>query len=365
MSAKKTKKARKHHRWTAWDAGTLEPRLMMSAVPLAAEVSLTRVDRSAEGAPSPTAHLPQWSQATRLILTNNTNRAVRIGVSDINDSDWDGYDRPDNNLDGAVLAPGRTLDAREEINVWSNPQFTITLYDEATGAQIVTARASFRTLSLRPPYSSWTLSPDSSRAYNDGQALRFYWRSDKQNTGRFVLDPVSASPRKGLAPSHPAPGRLDVGMATRVILTNNTNRAVRIGISGIDDSDWDGYDRPDNNLDGVVLAPGRTIDAREEINAWSNPNFTITLYDEATGAQIVTARASFGALWVDPPYFAWTLSPDSSRAYNDGQVLRFYWRSDKTDTGRFVLQPVSASPRRALPRPTPSTVGWTPARRPT
>lgn len=76
------------------------------------------------------------SKESYLQITNNTNQSFSIAVSDIQNSDWDGVSRPDQNFQGVTIQPGTSNKQREELNKYANSAwFKMTL--KFSGGQTV------------------------------------------------------------------------------------------------------------------------------------------------------------------------------------------------------------------------------------
>ncbi len=72
------------------------------------------------------------SQKTILCVRNRTAQPHDLDVTNIDNFDWDGTSRPDNNFRGQRIAPGETRCNREEVNSYSKPAFTFLVDGDAT-----------------------------------------------------------------------------------------------------------------------------------------------------------------------------------------------------------------------------------------
>jgi 1-phosphatidylinositol phosphodiesterase len=72
------------------------------------------------------------SKKTILCVHNKTTQAHNLDVTDIDNFDWDGVSRPDNNFRGLVIGPGETRCNREETNTRSKPAFTFLVDGDPT-----------------------------------------------------------------------------------------------------------------------------------------------------------------------------------------------------------------------------------------
>lgn len=69
------------------------------------------------------------SRKTGVLIRNATPYVVRLGISEIDNFDWDGVSRPDKNIDGRVLISNQAMKEREEINaVASKCMYQLTFY---------------------------------------------------------------------------------------------------------------------------------------------------------------------------------------------------------------------------------------------
>lgn len=85
---------------------------------------------------------------------------------------------------------------------------------------------------------------------------------------------------------------------TNFCLKNLNNEAVRLGVTNVDNHDWDGNSRPDKNLNGVTLSPNEKICRRLEINCYaSNSAFTLTVNGEPTRVWYMTLGSSYVHGW--------------------------------------------------------------------
>ena len=77
------------------------------------------------------------SDETHICIRNTTSASHHIQVTDINNYDWDGVDRPDHNFNNIDITAGETICRREEINHNSNHQgFTFLIDGNPTRMQI-------------------------------------------------------------------------------------------------------------------------------------------------------------------------------------------------------------------------------------
>jgi hypothetical protein len=145
------------------------------------------------------------------------------------------------------------------------------------------------------------------------------------------LAPVPAEAGHGSRHGHPHEAQAGAGhrhaqgttlhgsQATYLRIANWSHVRIRLGISDVDSYDYDGVDRPDHNLQGVVLQPGESVERREEINTRAKyPAFTLTLYRDGTGEAIGSVRSYFGLSGQKHSRKPiWELSPESN-------TFRFY-----------------------------------------
>ena len=312
MSVTRSRIARGLRRWTGWDEKPLEARLLMSTVPLAAQIQAARAHAGVVGGYPGRLTV---SLETSLTIENRTGVAVRIGISNIDNYDWDGVDRPDHNLNGVVLRRGSPSPAARKSTPTPNRTSPSPSPSARTGASIVTARALLdANYDRMKPYPYWTLVPWKQNIAYEGKSLTFHSVPESMvtpRTGTFILTNTTQSPRGTFT-------RVNSSQATDLTVENRSNVAVRLGVSDIDNYDWDGVDRPDHNLNGVVLAPGQSVTRREEINARANPSFTLSLTNANTGAWIGSARAScYEHQDIGLGYFTWTVSPNP-QVFQDG-----------------------------------------------
>lgn len=101
---------------------------------------------------------------------------------------------------------------------------------------------------------------------------------------------------------------LALGASQKTILCvrNRTAQAHELDVTGIDNFDWDGTSRPDNNFRGQRIAPGETRCNREEVNAYSNPAFTFLVDGDPTRMMLL------GRVW-----FAFQSSDNPNALYGD------------------------------------------------
>lgn len=64
---------------------------------------------------------------------------------------------------------------------------------------------------------------------------------------------------------------------TWICLKNETGQRKLVLVDGIDNHDWDGFDRPDHNWNGVYVEAGQTACQRAEINEFGSPRFSFII----------------------------------------------------------------------------------------
>ncbi len=194
------------------------------------------------------------SQKTIICVRNRTAQAHDLGVTDIDNFDWDGTSRPDNNFRGQRIAPGETRCNREEVNAKSKPAFTFLVDGDATRMTLFGGR-----------WYAFQSSNNPNALYGDRMTdlhpqilLEGYSCNNDHACGLFEI-------RQDVAPSTDWMGQLP-----------DTTRLNQITIPGTHDSaayqgnDWAGYgfyiaqymglgDRPNKIYDDFKGAPQMSI----------------------------------------------------------------------------------------------------------
>ncbi|MHB1562383.1 MAG: hypothetical protein ACYC61_33500 [Isosphaeraceae bacterium] len=337
---RRQKQRRPGHRWVRWSEGPLEGRQLMSTLP---QVAMAEVGATMPGRSIAATHRRLGvSRDTYLEVVNNTDILTRLEISGVDNYDWDGNSRPDHNLDGVVLEPGRFTVQREEINLYARrPAFVIAFCSVTTGQWIVKARVAWIDPGL------WTITQkEFNPKFRDLLGNVKYevialkpvpWGMDT-----LYFEPRSLPSDRSGAVRSPHRPLVKLSQATYLTIRNQSPYSIRLGVSAVDNHDWDGNSRPDHNLQGVVLQPGTSVTRREEVNYGMIPAFDLSLYNADTGAFIGTSRAVGQmyrpSLWKG--VYTWELSP-TTQMFDNGGVSVTFGSRDHTlvpdNSGTFIV----------------------------
>ena len=70
-------------------------------------------------------------------------------------------------------------------------------------------------------------------------------------------------------------------LETNICIQNKTQHVKRINVTGIDNYDWE-KERPDHNFQNVFINSGEEVCRREDINGYSNPQFSFKVNNQET-----------------------------------------------------------------------------------
>ena len=76
-------------------------------------------------------HAPSYGRETNICIENKTHSVKKINVTDIDNYDWE-KERPDQNFQNVIINPGQEACKREDINIYSKPQFSFVINNQKT-----------------------------------------------------------------------------------------------------------------------------------------------------------------------------------------------------------------------------------------